>query len=87
MIIKLIGFITLWLNAFTPKNGVSDTFSHMMTTTGTRISFKQPCKVPFGSYVETHEENKPTNTLKERTRGAICLFRQQILRSATHFSV
>jgi hypothetical protein len=73
MIIELIGFITLGLNAFPPKSGVSDTFSPMKIMTGTSLSFKQHCKAPFGAYVETHEENKPTNTLKERTRGAICL--------------
>jgi hypothetical protein len=34
---------------------------------------KKHCRLPFGAYVETHEENKPSNTLKERTRAAICL--------------
>jgi hypothetical protein len=41
--------------------------------TGTTLNFAKHCKVPFGAYVETHEENKPTNTMVERTRGTICL--------------
>jgi hypothetical protein len=41
--------------------------------TGTTLDFAKHCKVPFGAYVETHEETKPTNTMVERTRGAICL--------------
>jgi hypothetical protein len=73
MINELIGFVTLWINAFPPKSGVSYTFIPRTSMTGTSLIFKQHCKVPFGAYVETHEENKPTNTLKERTRGAICL--------------
>jgi hypothetical protein len=41
--------------------------------TGTTLDFAKYYKVPFGAYVETHEENHPTNTMVERTRGAICL--------------
>jgi hypothetical protein len=40
---------------------------------GTTLDFAKNCKIPFGAYVETHEENKPTNTMVERTCGAICL--------------
>jgi hypothetical protein len=41
--------------------------------TGTSLDYSKHCKVPFGAYVETHEENSPTNTMSERTRGAVCL--------------
>jgi hypothetical protein len=41
--------------------------------TGTTLDYKKHCRLPFGAYVETHEVNKPSNTLKERTRAAICL--------------
>jgi hypothetical protein len=73
MIIELIGFVTLWLNDFPPKSGVLDTFRPRTIMTGTSLSCKQNCKVPFGVYVETHEENNPSNTMVERTRGSICL--------------
>jgi hypothetical protein len=41
--------------------------------TGTTLDYNTHCKLPFGAYVETHEMNTPTNTMKERTRAAICL--------------
>jgi hypothetical protein len=41
--------------------------------TGTALDYEKHCKLPFGAYVETHEERSRTNTLYERTQGAICL--------------
>jgi hypothetical protein len=41
--------------------------------TDTTLDYSKHCKLPFGAYVETHEENNPTNNMKERTRAAICL--------------
>jgi hypothetical protein len=73
MIIELVHFSTLWLNAFPPSSGVSDTFSPRTIMTGTSLDYIKHCQVPFGAYVETHEENSPTNTMYKRTRGAICL--------------
>jgi hypothetical protein len=37
------------------------------------LDYSKHCKLPFGAYVEMHEENNPTNNMKERTRAAICL--------------
>jgi hypothetical protein len=73
MIIELVHFSTLWLNAFPPSSGVSDTYSPHTIMTGTSLDYSKHCKVPFGAYVETHEENSPTNTMCERTRRAIYL--------------
>jgi hypothetical protein len=73
IIIELVNFVTLWLNAFPSSSGVSDTFIPRTIMTGTTLDFAKHCKVPFGAYVETHEGKKPTNTMVERTRGAICL--------------
>jgi hypothetical protein len=73
IIIELMNFVTLWLNDFPPSSGVSDTFSPRTIMTGITLDFAKHYKVPFGAYVETHEENKPTNTMVERTRRAICL--------------
>jgi hypothetical protein len=41
--------------------------------TGTTLDYKKHCRLPFGVYVETHEERKTSNTLNERTRAAICV--------------
>jgi hypothetical protein len=73
IIVELINFVVLWLNAFPPASGISQTYSPRTIMTGTTLDYKKHCRLPFGAYVETHEENKPTNTLKERTRAAICL--------------
>jgi hypothetical protein len=73
MIIELVHFSTLWLNAFPPSSGVSDTYSPRNIITGTSLDYSNHCKVPFGAYVETHEENSPTNTMHERTCRAIYL--------------
>jgi hypothetical protein len=73
MIIELINFVTLWLNAFPPSSGISDTFIPKTIVTGTALEYEKHCKLPFGAYVETHEERSQTNTLYERAQGAICL--------------
>jgi hypothetical protein len=73
IIIELVHLSTLWLNAFPPSSGVSDTYIPWTIMTGTSLDYRKHCKVPFGAYVETHKENSPTNTMYERTRGAICL--------------
>jgi hypothetical protein len=73
MIIELIHFLVLWLNAFPPSSGVSITYSPRTIMTGTTLDYNKHCRLPFGAYVETHEENDPTNTMAERTIGVICL--------------
>jgi hypothetical protein len=73
MIIELIHFVVLWLNAFPPSSGVSSTYSPITIMTGTTLDYNKHCRLPFGAYVETHEDNGATNTIVERTRGSICL--------------
>jgi hypothetical protein len=73
MIIELIHFVVLWLNAFPPLSGVSNTYSLRTIMTGTTLDYNNHCRLPFGAYVETHEDNGTTNTMVERTRGATCL--------------
>ena len=43
------------------------------------------CRVPFGSYCQTHEENTPTNTNAPRTIGAIALFHSGNLQGGYNF--
>ena len=40
---------------------------------GKPLSYKKHLTTAFGSYVQTHEEDKPQNDQKARTRGAISL--------------
>jgi hypothetical protein len=72
IIVELINFVVLWLNA-PPSSGISQTYSPRTIMTGITLDYKKHCRLLFGAYVETHGDNKPSNTLKERTRAAICL--------------
>ena len=73
MLIELVCFSTMWINAFPPKGGVSANISPRGIMTGTQFDYTKHCKLPFGSYVQAHEEPSPTNTQAARTVGAICL--------------
>ena len=73
MLIELVYFSTMWLNAFPPKGGVSDNISPRGIMTGIQFDYGKHCRLPFGSYVQAHEEPNPTNTQAARTVGAICL--------------
>jgi hypothetical protein len=73
MIIELINVVFLWRNAFPPSSGVSSAYSPRTIMTGTALDYNKQCKLPFGAYVETREENKRKNSMDERTRGTICL--------------
>jgi hypothetical protein len=73
IIVELINFVVIWLNASPPSSGISQTYSPRTIMTGATLDYKKHCRLPFGAYVETHEENKPSNTLKELTWAAICL--------------
>ena len=73
MVIELLYFVVHWLNTFPVKSGVSETLSPAVIITGRSPDYKKHCKAKFGSYVQTHEEDQPRNSLKARTIGAITL--------------
>ena len=73
MLIKMTYFSIFWTNAFPPKSGVSETISPRKIITGQQMDYMKHCLLPFGAYVQTHEEPNPTNSLQARTIGAICL--------------
>ena len=64
----------MWLNAFPPKGGVSKNLGPREIITGVKVDYNKHCKIPFGSYVQTREENAPRNSQNSRTIGAISLF-------------
>ena len=73
MKIEFIYFVTLWLNAFPVKSGVSDTFSPREILLRWRMDAKNHCRVLPGSYCEVHDEPNPTNTTVSCTREGIAL--------------
>ena len=73
MVVDMVKFVVHWLNAFPVKGGISENMSPGLIMTGKSVDFQLHCKQPFGSYVQTHEENSPRNSQQARTLGAITL--------------
>ena len=73
MSINLLHFITMWLNNFPVTNGVSADYSPREIILRHRLSYKYHCYSPFGAYGETHEDNKPTNSMRSHALATICL--------------
>ena len=73
MIIELLHFSVLWLNAFPVKSGISTIYSPRELVARQRLSAKRHCRTPFGTYCEVHDEPTPSNTMEPRTSEAICM--------------
>ena len=73
MLIHLIHVVAMWLNNFPTINGISPASSPCEIILCHRLSYKQHCRAPFGAYCETHEDNKPTNSMHSRALLTICL--------------
>ena len=61
------------LNFFPPKGGVSKYYSPRMILTGDALDYNRHCSIPFGTYVQAHNENNPTNTMAARALDCIYL--------------
>ena len=53
--------------------------------TGKKLDLKKSCKLHFGAYAQVHKDRNVTNTLEERTQGAICLGPTGNLQGAYNF--
>ena len=67
----LVQYIVFWLNNL-PKEGQSLAPKEMIMGEQ-RIDCKLLCKIPFGAYVQVHDDLQVTNTMDPRTTGAINL--------------
>jgi hypothetical protein len=85
IIIELLWFITMWLNSFPVKNGLSRIFSPREILVCHRLNAKLHCCVPFGAYCEVHDEPSPSNSMQRRTHGAIHLGPSGNLQGNYHF--
>ena len=54
-----------------PRSDSTESPKEMFT--GVKIDFNRDCKIEFGAYVQVHEDEEITNTMKARTAGAIAL--------------
>ena len=73
MNIELIYFVTIWLNAFPVKSGVTETFSPREILLRWRTDAKKHCRVLLSSYCEVHDDPNPTNTTVRRSHKGIAL--------------
>ncbi len=73
MLIEMINHLVLWLNAFPPKGRVSEMISPRMIVIGVPFDYNKHCKWAFGTYGQTSEEPKPSNTQVGQSLSAICL--------------
>ena len=74
IIVKLVTFCVFWLNSFSPKGGLSRTYSLCTILLATTFSQRLYCNLPFDSYTEVHDNPTPPNNIGTlRTTPAICL--------------
>ena len=72
MVVIFNMFVSKWINSLPSKLGILNISSRFLIT-GKELDYNIHCKFPFGSYVQTHEDNSPVNSHKYRTIGAIAL--------------
>jgi hypothetical protein len=73
IIIHLIKFVVMWLNALPHPNGISQVLCPWEIITHIKLDFKKHCRVKFGAYVEASADEVVTNTLRDRTEECIVL--------------
>ncbi len=73
IVIHLIKFVVMWLNALPHPSGISQVLSPREIVTSMKLDFKKHCRVKFGAYVEASADEVVTNTMRDRTEECIAL--------------
>ncbi len=69
--IALIHYVVFWLNSIPKEDQVASPKELIM---GEKVlDFSTLCKLPFGAYVQVHDDAQITNTMEPRTMGGINL--------------
>lgn len=55
VLVKLMNFVVLWLNAFQAKNGISSSLSPRELVTMQSLDYAKHCKAEFGTYCEVYK--------------------------------
>ena len=63
IVIHLLKFVTMWINALPSGSGVSTTLSPREIVMRHKMDFTKHCRVKFGAYIEAHEDPETSNTL------------------------
>ena len=73
MTISLVHFCVFWLNATPAKSWISLIYGPRRWISQQKLDAKKWCILMCREYVEVHKENTMTNSMKPRTRPAICM--------------
>jgi hypothetical protein len=73
MIIYLAMEVARKLNMFPPKGGISTHFSPRAILHQEPLDYHRHCLIPFGTYIQAHDDSKPKNTPQARTLDGIYL--------------
>ena len=71
LVSELVYAVTLWINSFTSKDGVSTTLIPRAIITGQSIEFNKHCLLKFVEYVHTQEYGY--NSMESHTFGALAI--------------
>ena len=63
----------MFLNAFPPKSGLSNTYIPCTIMISKALDWKKIFKLHFEAYAQVHEDRNVTNMLEDRTQGEILL--------------
>lgn len=73
MFVHLVYYCVFMINSFPRSSSIDTGTPPRELITGKKIDFKRDCALKFGQYVQVHEDELITNTMKERTLGALSL--------------
>ena len=73
LVIHLIYYVVMFLNAMPAKTGISETISPREIVMRRRLDWNKHCTGEFGEYVEAHIDPDITNNNKTRTFSGIYL--------------
>ena len=71
--VQLVYYSVFWVNNVPKRTGISQTMSPREIVKGRKLDYKRDCALEFGAYVQMHEKDLPTNSMRPRTTGAICV--------------
>jgi hypothetical protein len=71
ILIHLVKNAVFWLNAVPTNDGITRRFSPRYIITGQHLHASKHAVIPFGAYVQTHEQHN--NDMTQRTLSSICL--------------
>jgi hypothetical protein len=73
LLVGLVRYSVSMINMCPKVNSVNPSMPPREMFLGRKLDVTKECRLPFGAYVQTHDDNLVTNTMAPRTTGAISL--------------